>query len=82
MLLVLLQSILDGFAVLLSAIVAILPSSPFQGIYNITIDSDTFGYVCYFLPIPQMVSLLETWGTAVLVYYAYMIPMRWVKAVE
>lgn len=82
MLLTLLQSIIDGFATLLGAIVSILPSSPFSGLQGIAIDSKWLGYACYFLPIPQILSLLQAWGFAVLVYYGYMIPMRWIKALD
>lgn len=82
MIMLLLQSILNGLATLLKVIVVILPTSPFTGLYNLTIDSQWLGYASYFLPIPQMISLLQAWGTVILVYYAYMIPMRYIKALN
>jgi len=78
----LLQSILNGLAALLKVIVLVLPTSPFAGLYSISIDSTWLGYACYFLPITQILALLQAWGLAILIYYAYMIPMRWIKALN
>jgi len=82
MIMALLQSILNGFASLLKVIMVVLPTSPFAGLYSISINSDWLGYACYFLPITQILALLQAWGTAILVYYVYMIPMRYIKALN
>ena len=82
MLLTLLQSIIDGFAGLLSNIILVLPNSPFNGLKAMTIDSQWFGRLCYIVPVPQIISLLEAWGVAVGAFYLYMVILRWIKAIE
>lgn len=82
MLLSLLQSIIDGFASLLSTVVLVLPNSPFNGLSAMVLDSTWFGYLCYIVPVPQILALLEAWGVSVGLFYVYMIILRWVKAIE
>lgn len=82
MLLILLQSIIDGFASIVTKIVSILPSSPFSGLYSLTMDSKWFGLLAYIIPIQPILSLLTAWILAVGVFYLYMILMRWAKAIE
>jgi len=81
-LLALCQSIIDGFVALLSGIVGILPTSPFNGLSAMTLDSKWFGALCYIVPVPQIIALLESWGVAVAVFYVYMIALRWIRAIE
>lgn len=82
MLLNLLQSIIDGLAALLQGIIGLLPQSPFNGITALTLENDVLRHLAYLLPMPQIISTLEAWAVAVGIYYLYMIPMRWAKAVE
>lgn len=81
MLLKLLQSIIDGLATLLVGIINVLPGSPFNGLSAMSIDNKWFGYLCYIVPVPQIMALLEAWGIAVGTFYLYQIILRWVKAV-
>lgn len=73
------QTILNGLAALLSTIVHALPSSPFQGLTAMAIDSKWFGYLAYIVPIGAIVSTLEAWLICIATYYLYMVIMRWVK---
>ncbi len=34
------------------------------------------------IPIGQIIAILETWVTAVAIYYLYSIVLRWIKAIE
>lgn len=81
MLLDLLQTIIDGFVRVLGGIVSALPTSPFNGLSAMTLDSKLFGALCYIVPVPQIVALLEAWGVAVGTFYIYMIILRWIKAI-
>lgn len=78
----LIQTIIDGLAVTLSAILKLLPQSPFNGLTAVMLDSDMLGYLAYLIPIQQIVVTLEMWCLAVGMYYLYMIPMRWAKSIE
>lgn len=82
MLLSLLQGIIDGLVTALKGIVSVLPGSPFNGLSAVSIDSKWLGYLCYLVPVPQMVALLEAWGVAVGTFYVFMVGMRWIKAIE
>ena len=62
MLLNLIQSIIDGFATVLLTIVTVLPSSPFEGLYNLSMDEQFLGYLSWLLPIAEMLALLQAWG--------------------
>ncbi len=82
MLLNLIQSIIDGFATVLLTIVTVLPSSPFEGLYNLSMDEQFLGYLSWLLPIAEMLALLQAWGISVGGFYLYMIVLRWIKAIE
>ena len=72
MLLKLLQGIIDGFVAVLHGIISVLPGSPFNGLSAI---------ICYIVPVPQIISVLEAWIIAVGTFYLYQVVLRWVKAV-
>lgn len=59
-----------------------LPLSPFRK----AIDGlGTIPYIealNWFIPIHEAVLILMYWGTAITLYYAYMIVLRWIKAIE
>ena len=82
MLLKLFQGIIDGLASLLHGLSGLLPQSPFDGLAALTLENDVLQGLAYLLPLPQILSTLEAWAIAVGIYYLYMIPMRWAKAVE
>lgn len=81
MLLKLLQGIIDGFVAVLQGIISVLPGSPFNGLSAMTLDSKWFGVICYVVPVPQIVAVLEAWIIAVGTFYLYQVILRWVKAV-
>lgn len=82
MLLNLLQSIIDGFATILMTIIVALPSSPFTGLYNLSMDSTFLGYLAWLFPVSEIIALLQAWGVSVGAFYLYMIVLRWIKAIE
>lgn len=71
----------DNLRNVLSWIVSFLPASPFK-LLELTPLKDILGYINYFLPMDFILSSLTAWGSAILIYYAYHIILRWVKAVE
>ena len=77
-----LQSVIDGLGALLSAVVGLLPSSPFQGMYVLTLDNELLGMLAYIVPVPHILALLESWTVAVGVFYLYSVVLRWIKAIE
>lgn len=63
-------------------ILNLLPDSPFTLIEK---DDDivrVLGYVNYFIPINFFISCMVPWLSAVGIYYAYQLILRWGKAIE
>lgn len=59
----------------------LLPDSPFQ----ITIPDyvhTIIGYVNYFVPIGQMITILTGWTACIIIYYVASLLLRWIKAIE
>ena len=54
---------------ILTAVLALLPSSPFNG-FNYLIQQVPFlNYLNWFIPIPQIIVILESWLAIVAIYY-------------
>lgn len=76
-----LSSIVDWVVDGIASIIDLLPDSPFQ----LTLPSyiaDYMGYVNYFVPVGLMVDTLLLWTTCILAFYACMVFMRWLKAID
>lgn len=69
--------------VVLTALLYILPESPFQKFLQS--DSNIKYYldvVNYFIPIYTFVAILEAWVAAIAIYYVVQCVLRWVKYIE
>lgn len=65
-----------------SFLVTFLPRSPFRTIIDHIGQIPYIEYINWFLPIEECVLLLLYWGTAIGLYYAYSIILRWIKAID
>lgn len=71
---------INAVGVALQAVILLLPESPFQ---KIMIEMpDVIINVNWLFPIAEILSTLETWLAAIIVYYGYQVILRWVKAIE
>jgi len=73
--------ILDIIAIILASISSVLPNSPFQTIDNSVIQEYLPG-LNWIFPISNIVAELEVWLSAIIVFYAYQVIMRWIKMIE
>lgn len=67
---------------ILSAIMFLLPDSPFA---NVTIPDEVkqiLGYVNYFVPIAAMLAIGTGWLAAIGIYYLYQTILRWAKTIK
>lgn len=73
------NAIIRGLGTALSWIINLLPPSPFQLLDNSPIQPyiATFNW---FVPLPQIIVILEFWLVAVALFYLYMVILRWTKA--
>ncbi len=76
------DKIVDVLNDILSAIVLLLPDSPFA---NITVPDEVMnimGYVNYFVPVAAMLSIGASWLAAIGIYYLYQTILRWAKTIK
>lgn len=67
---------------LANACVVFLPNSPFQSFIQ-EIDKIPFlGYLNYFVPIAQIIAVTQLWITAITLFYAVQLVLRWVRMIE
>lgn len=76
------QSIIDMFGEWGQKIIEALPISPFKSLHAVTIDNDILAFIAWLVPFPEIVSLLETWGVCIGIYYVWMVIARWAKMIE
>lgn len=63
-------------------LVYMLPTSPFRRIIDLMGEIPYIDQIGWFLPIDEIILLLLYWTGAIAVYYAYMIVLRWIKALD
>jgi len=73
------NGLLDLIAVAITAILSLLPSSPFT--WNLDGASTALTWVFWLIPIPEMITTMSVYITAVLAYYVIRIALRWLKVV-
>lgn len=59
-----------------------LPTSPFRKAIDLIGTIPYIEEINWFIPIDDIVLILMWWGTAIGLYYAYMIILRWIKAID
>lgn len=62
-------------------LITVLPLSPFLQIENSLQVPGYVNYLNWFLPIPEMLTVLSAWLFAYALYLLYRIILRWIKAV-
>lgn len=63
-------------------LVEFLPRSPFRRAINLISQIPYMEYIAWFLPLQEVILILMWWGSAITLYYAYMIILRWIKAID
>lgn len=56
---------------LLTAVIGILPDSPFQTLYEFKTEFDFLPYLNWFVPFDNALSVTRVWVTAIFAYYLY-----------
>lgn len=72
---------LSEFAIkvlLIAVVVALLPVSPFVGYSTLVNQIPFVGYLNWFLPIPEMITIMESWLAVVAVYYTILFGLNYV----
>ena len=70
--------IIEAVGSAISAIFILLPNSPFLWVEKI--DSEVLEAINWIIPVSAMISHIQLYVTAVAIYYALRIALRWLKA--
>jgi hypothetical protein len=77
------NALIRGMGKVLEIALALLPESPFR---KYLIENDTIrefvGYINFFVPVAQILIVLEMWCSAIALFYVVQIVLRWCKAIE
>lgn len=76
------NSITDVIEEILSAVLLLLPDSPFA---DVSVDpqvKEILGYVNYFVPIGAMLAIGTSWLAAIGVYYLVQTILRWTRTIK
>lgn len=71
----------DIFNKFWQAIINFLPSSPFKQFISMFDNIPFLAELNWFLPVSEMIVVLEVWLSVVVIYYMYSAIMRWIKLI-
>jgi hypothetical protein len=78
----LINGILGVVATALGGIAGLLPTSPFQYLQAIMVDSQILAAIAWLVPIGQMLGIVQAWLSAIVVWYISETLMRWLKFIQ
>lgn len=64
--------------ILLSVVLTLLPSSPFNGFANLVTNIPYLSYLNWFLPISEILVVFESWLLVVAIYYSILFILNYV----
>lgn len=64
-----------------NALMSLLPTSPFRSFIDNWIPNQYLGWLNWFIPVGQILSILALWLGAITLFYIYSIAMRWIKMI-
>ena len=72
----------DAINAIQSAIMVLLPDSPFKNLVLPREIQEILGYINWLVPFYMIGNTLLAWTGAIVVYYAYQIILRWIKSIQ
>lgn len=75
------NAIADMINSILSVVFSFLPPSPFRGMFTAMADNEFIQYLNWFVPVGDFLIMMAVWLGAIIVFYAYQVILRWLKAV-
>lgn len=65
----------------LGSIISLLPTSPFREFINNFDTPEYLGWLNWFFPVQQVITIMGVWLISIALFYLYSIIMRWVKVI-
>lgn len=75
------NAIADVINSVLSVVFSFLPPSPFKDMFTAMADNEVIQYLNWFIPVGDFLVMMAVWLGAIIVFYAYQVILRWLKAV-
>ena len=66
---------------LVQGILQLLPTSPFRPMMEDVANLPWLGYLNWFFPVSECVTVLGLWVGAISLYYIYMVALRWLRVI-
>lgn len=63
---------------ILTAVISLLPSSPFAGFTYLLTQVPYLRYLNWFVPIPEIIVIMESWLAIVAIYYTILFALNYV----
>lgn len=63
-------------------ILAFLPLSPFQPYIQMVSNLPYLGYLNWFFPIGDALTVMAAWLTVIVTYYTYSVILRWMRMIS
>lgn len=73
--------ITDKLSYVLQTVLILLPDSPFVMLARDADIMNVLGWLNWFIPVSQIIAIMETWLVAVAIFYIYQLILRWAKAI-
>ena len=64
--------------IVLTLVLSLLPGSPFTGFGSLVSQIPYLSYLNWFLPIPEIIVIMESWLAVVSVYYTILFALNYV----
>lgn len=71
----------QAFSGLVPRIMQVLPRSPFMAFRNLASEIPYLSYINWFVPVSEMIAVIEAWLAAIALYYLYSVVARWIKLI-
>lgn len=74
------KTIISWVNLVLGSILAFLPDSPFTAFTKHLQDTEWLRFLNWLVPLQQFVAIGEAWLASIIIYYLYIVVLRWIKA--
>lgn len=74
-------TVIPFFAVIMAVIISVLPESPLSLYIDQITNIPWLSVLNWFVPVPEMIVIFESWLTAYVVYIAYKSLMKYLKII-
>ena len=64
--------------IVLSLVISLIPGSPFSGMVSLVQQIPYLSYLNWFVPIPEIIVIIESWLAVVSVYYTILFALNYV----